>query len=107
MAKVDMAKSWTMAAATSSWVERGLEAQRDSSAPPAFRARARLAVSVVTWRQAERRRPFRGLSLAKRSRISPRTGISRAAHSIFSRPWGAREGFLISAFTILPILDLP
>ena len=58
-----MPKSATRAAATSSCVDRGLEAQRTTSAPPAFSARARLPVSLVTWRQADRRRPAQGLLL--------------------------------------------
>ena len=45
------------AAATSSWVESGLEAQSAGSAPPALSVRARLAVSAVTCRQAARRTP--------------------------------------------------
>ena len=45
----------TSAAATSSCVESGFEAQSRTSAPPAFSVRARLAVSVVTCRHAEMR----------------------------------------------------
>src|ERR1700760_3840405 len=40
------------AAATSSWVDSGLEAASDTVAPPARRARTRIAVSAVTFRQA-------------------------------------------------------
>ena len=47
----------TSAAATSSWVERGFEAQRKTFAPPAFSVIARFAVSVVTCRQAARLMP--------------------------------------------------
>ena len=45
------------AAATSSFVESGLLAASATSAPPAASVRIRLAVSVVTWRQAAMRRP--------------------------------------------------
>jgi hypothetical protein len=53
--KAEMSYSETRAAATSSCVESGLEAQRTTSAPPALSVRMRFAVSVVTWRQAETR----------------------------------------------------
>ena len=65
-----MPKSFTRLAATSSWVDSGFEAQRTRSAPPAFRVRARLAVSAVTCRQADIRIPASGFSLANRSRIA-------------------------------------
>jgi len=45
-------------------VLNGLEAQRATSAPPALRVSIRLAVSVVTCRQADKRRPRSGFSLA-------------------------------------------
>jgi hypothetical protein len=55
--------SWaTSDAATSSCVERGLEAHTTTSAPPATKVRARLAVSEVTCRQAEMRKPSSGRS---------------------------------------------
>ena len=66
-----MPYSLTSAAATSSWVESGLDAQHSTSAPPALSARSRLAVSVVIWRQALRRWPAAACSLAKRSRMPP------------------------------------
>src|SRR4026207_227958 len=47
-----MSYSSTRAAATSSCVESGFEAQSTTSAPPACRVRTRFAVSVVTCRQA-------------------------------------------------------
>ena len=47
----------TSAAATSSCVLSGLEAQSRTSAPPAWSVFIRLAVSVVTWRQAVTRSP--------------------------------------------------
>src|SRR5689334_24888222 len=68
-----MPYSATSAAATSSWVESGFDAHRSTSAPPALSVRARLAVSDVTCRQAETRRPASGFSAAKRSRIAART----------------------------------
>src|ERR1700760_578620 len=61
-----MLKSCTRLAATSSWVDSGLDATRTRSAPPAWRVRARLAVSAVTCRQG-------GTPGAAR-------GVSRAAH---------------------------
>src|SRR5208337_564498 len=75
-----------MLAATSSWVESGLEAQRSRSAPPAFSVRARFAVSAVTCRHADMRMPERGFSAANRSRMARRTGMSRSAHSIRCLP---------------------
>ena len=76
----------TSAAATGSWVESGLLAQSRTSAPPAFRVIARLAVSVVMWRQPAMRRPSSGRSAAKRSRMRASTGISLAAHSMSRWP---------------------
>ena len=51
----------TSAAATSSCVLSGLEAQSRTSAPPALSVFMRLAVSVVTCRQAVTRIPLNGL----------------------------------------------
>ena len=51
-AKVGIPSSTTSEAATSSWVDSGFEAQMSTSAPPALSVRRRLAVSVVTCRQA-------------------------------------------------------
>ena len=79
----------TSAAATSSWVESGLDATSTTSAPPAWRVRTRLAVSAVTCRLAETRSPASGRSRAKRARIAASTGISRSAQSIRWRPSGA------------------
>src|SRR6266480_1322024 len=84
-----MSYSSTSAAATSSCVESGLDAQRTTSAPPAFKVRARLAVSVVTCKQAEIRYPESGCSRSKRSRMAASTGIWRSAHSIRRTPSGA------------------
>src|SRR5437588_726778 len=85
MANVRMPCSTVSAAATASLVESGLEAQSTMSAPPAFSVSIRLAVSLVTWRQAETRSPASGFSCRKRSRMRSSTGISRAAQSI--SPW--------------------
>src|SRR5207302_10493054 len=85
MAKVGIPCSAERAAATASLVESGFEAQRTTSAPPALRVIIRLAVSLVTWRQAETRSPDRGRCSRKRSRIRSSTGTSRAAQWI--RPW--------------------
>ena len=86
-----MPKSWTRLAATSSWVLSGLEAISTRSAPPALRVRARLAVSAVTCRQADRRRPASGFSLAKRSRMRASTGMSLSAQRMRFLPCGASD----------------
>src|SRR5579885_276430 len=96
MAKTLTPKSCTRLAATSSWVLRGLEAMRTTSAPPAWRVRARLAVSAVTCRQADMRRPARGLSRPKRSRMRASTGMSPSAHRMRFLPAGARRRSLTS-----------
>src|SRR4029453_2699149 len=87
--------SW-MAAAPSSLGDSGLEAHRASSAPPATRARQRLAVSVVTCRQAAMRWPARGRGRARSSATGARPGMRPAAKSILRRPSGARSGSLSS-----------
>src|SRR5688572_18941734 len=96
MENVGMPYSCTSAAATSSWVESGLLAQSRRSAPASRRVIARLAVSVVTCRQAVMRMSCSGFSRVKRSRMSFRTGISRAAHSIRRTPSGARAALAMS-----------
>src|ERR1700736_1990442 len=96
MAKTLIPWSATSAAAAASVVDSGLEAQRTRSAPPALRVMARLAVSVVTCRQAASRWPLSGCSRLKRSRICCRTGISCAAHSIIRRPSSASFRSLMS-----------
>src|SRR5450759_2649094 len=96
MAKTETPSSATREAATSSCVESGLDAQRTRSAPPAASVRARLAVSLVTCRQADSRIPWSGFSLAKRSRICRRTGMLFSAHSIRSRPRPASAWSLMS-----------
>src|SRR6516165_8500238 len=85
-----MSYSFTSAAATSSWVESGFDAQQNTSAPPALSVRSRLAVSQVMCRHAPRRCPLSVSSLEKRSRIRRRTGIWRSAHSIRLKPADAR-----------------
>src|SRR5215813_4744571 len=89
MAKVGMPWSAASAAATSSWVLKGLDAHSATSAPPALRASARLAVSEVMCRQAAIRIPLSGLVFSKRWWISCSTGIDRPAHSIRPRPFSA------------------
>src|SRR3954465_6981246 len=91
-----MSNSSTSAAATSSCVESGFEAQSTTSAPPSLSVRIRFAVSLVTWRQAETRYPTSGCSAAKRSRIAASTGICRSAHSMRLTPSGASARSLTS-----------
>src|SRR5262249_58868298 len=95
-----MSYSRTNAAAVSSCVDSGLDAQSDSWAPPALSVSMRTAVSVVTCRQAPRRMPLSGCSRVKRSRTCRRTGIDCSAHWILSRPSGASERFLTSCSTM-------
>ena len=89
IAKTEMPYSSTSAAATSSCVDSGFDAQRTTSAPPAWSVRARFAVSVVTCRHAEIRCPASGCSRSKRSRIAASTGICRSAHAIRRTPSAA------------------
>src|SRR5579875_2614231 len=79
----------TSEAATSSWVDKGLEAQMNNSPPPALRVRTKTAVSAVICRQMPMRRPRRGRSLAKRSRTWRKTGICCSAHRMRRRPSSA------------------
>src|SRR5258707_4343455 len=90
-----------MLAATSSWVESGLLPHNVPSAPPACRVRIRLAVSLVTCRQAATRIPVSGFSWLKRWRIIARTGISWSAHSMRSLPAPARRGLATSEGTVV------
>src|SRR6188474_3449287 len=101
-----MSYSSTRAAATSSCVESGLEAQRTTSAPAAFNVRARFAVSVVTCRQAETRWPASGCSRSKRSRIAASTGICRSAHSMRRFPSGVSARSFTSCLIVVAILPL-
>src|SRR3954453_15025265 len=77
-------------------MDSGLEAQSAISAPAARSVIMRFAVSVVTWRQAERRTPLSGCSLANRARICRSTGMDRSAHSARRRPSSARAISLMS-----------
>src|SRR5208283_1611005 len=106
-----MEKSRFNDAATSSCVESGFDAQRTMSAPPSRKAIIRLAVSLVTWRQAETRRPFSGCSLMKRLRMDCSTGICCNAHSILRLPASASpisftSPFLSSAVAIRTLLEV-
>src|SRR6202521_4808807 len=96
-----------MLAATSSWVDSGLLAQTVTSAPPACSVRIRLAVSLVTCRQAAIRSPVSGFSSLKRLRIIARTGISWSAHSMRSLPAPARRGLATSEGTVVFIWVTP
>src|SRR3989338_710059 len=89
MEKTAMPSCFTSEAATSSWVDNGLLAHRRTSAPPAASARARLAVSDVTCRQAAKRSPRSGFSFAKRSRMLRKTGIWSSAQSMRVFPFAA------------------
>ena len=79
-------------AATSSWVESGLEAHRhDARRRRPCSVRTRLAVSagdVQAGRHALT--PLSGFSLANRSRIGCRTGIAWSAHSMRRLALGRR-----------------
>src|SRR3989338_11245489 len=95
-----MLKSFTRDAATSSWVLRGFDAQRFTSAPPDFRVFIKTAVSVVTCKQQLTFIPFNGFSLKNLSLISLRTGMFSSAHSILNFPVGANFILLISHFML-------
>src|SRR3954454_13447505 len=84
------------AAATSSCVESGFEAQSATDAPPAFSVLTRFAVSAVTCSDAAIRTPFSGFSRANRSCTWRRTGICSSAQAILPSPAEAREGSLMS-----------
>ncbi len=84
------------AAATSSWVDSGLEAARKTRAPPACSAFTRPAVSAVTCRQAAIESPSNGRCAANLSAIRRSTGMPRCAHSIRARPASARPGSAMS-----------
>src|ERR671930_1754045 len=86
MANVGMPSSPASAAATSSWVLSGFEAHRAMSAPAAFSAIIKLAVSVVTCRHAPSRSRASGFSRLKRSRMLRRTGIWPSAQRMRASP---------------------
>src|SRR5579864_979973 len=96
MACTEMLKSRTSDAATSSWVESGLEAHSTTSAPPSRSVTARLAVSVVTCRQAEMRMPLSGWFLMNSLRMLCSTGMDWLAHSMRRFPRSARSRLLMS-----------
>src|SRR5229473_1721916 len=96
MANTGIEWSRTRLAATSSCVERGLEAQSTTSAPPSRRQIARFAVSAVTCRQAEMRIPFSGWFLMNSLRIICSTFMDWFAHSMRFLPSSASSGLLIS-----------
>src|SRR5256712_7864139 len=111
MANVGILKSRLREAATSSCVESGLEAQSTASAPASRSAIIKFAVSLVTCRQAETRRPLSGWSLTKRLRIDSSTGICCPAHSILRLPASASpmsftSPFFISAVAKILLLNL-
>src|SRR3954454_24992465 len=102
-----MSYSSTSAAAKSSCVDSGFDAQRTTSAPPAFSVRARVAVSVVTCMQGEVGEPESGCSLSKRSRMAASTGICRSAHSIRRMPSGASAMSFTSCRLVVAIQSFP
>ena len=84
------------AAAMSSWVDSGLEAARNTRAPPARSALTRTAVSAVTCRQAAIRSPASGCSAANRSAMPRSTGMARSAQPIRASPVLASPGSAMS-----------
>src|SRR5580700_11134814 len=99
MANTGMLWSRTSEAATSSWVERGFEAQSTTSAPPSRRQIARFAVSAVTCMHAEMRIPFRGWFLMNSLRIICSTFMDWFAHSMRFLPSSASSRLLMSLLT--------
>src|SRR5439155_13221181 len=100
------ARAWTeasaaSAAAVSSCVESGFEAQSATDAPPAVSVRTRLAVSAVTCSDAAILTPFSGFSRANRSRIWRTIGICASAQAMRPSPASASEG---SAMSDLPLV---
>ena len=83
------------AAATSSWVESGLQPVRYTSAPPLARTRPKLAVFASRWTETAIRMPLKGCSFSNLFSISVRAGMKDLTHSIFFLPDGAREASLI------------
>src|SRR5512137_1836229 len=88
------------AAATSSWVERGLHPDHDTSAPAATRVFTSTAVSLVTCRHPATRIPFRLCAFPCVSLRAMRTGILDCAHSILNLPAEASPGSLILLFAM-------
>ncbi len=77
------------AAATSSWVDRGLQPLHEISAPAAMRVSMSTAVSLVTCRQPVMRVPLRLWAAACSLRSAIITGMRLSAQSIFMRPCSA------------------
>ena len=75
---------------------RRLLAHQATWPPPSRNVKAKFAVSEVTCKHADMRRPSNGRSLANRFLMSSRTGMSLAAHSILDTPWSARFKSLTS-----------
>ena len=84
-----------MAAATSSWVDRGLQPVRKTCAPPLARTRPRLAVLASRCTETATRSPSKGRSSSNCFSMTDRAGIKERTHSIFFLPEGAREASLI------------
>ena len=79
-------------AATSSWVERGLQPVRYTSAPPFFSTRARFAVLASRWTETATRFPAKGFSRWNRASMPERAGMKSRTQLIFSLPASARDG---------------
>ena len=85
-------------------MDKGLDAHNEKSAPPAFKVKAKFAVSEVTCKHPEILVPASGFSFANLSFINCKTGISLPAHSAFFLPWSAKPKSFISYFIIAPNL---
>ena len=100
-----LSPSWTSAAATSSWVERGLLPVMNISAPPWARTSHRRAVFASRWTDKATFSPLNGI-VSKNSLSRPsRSGMWCRTQLIFNSPLSQSSGFLISlivtVFTIL------
>ena len=63
----------------SSWVDSGLDAARETAAPPARSNRTSIAVSAVMCRQAATLSPSKGRSRPNRSCRAVSRGMARSA----------------------------
>ena len=63
----------------SSWVDSGLDAARETAAPPACSSRTSMAVSAVMCRQAAMPSPSKGRSLRNRSCRAVSRDMARSA----------------------------
>jgi len=81
--------SFASAAATSSWVLKGLHPVIATSAPPAISALTRTPVSFVTCNAIPMRIPLSGFSLAKRCFTFISACILDSAISRFRKPCSA------------------